>query len=37
MAAQAGMASAHLIAGRYDEARVWAERGARDPRSSRGN
>jgi len=27
---QAGMASAHLIAGRYDEARVWAERGVRD-------
>jgi TolB-like protein/Tfp pilus assembly protein PilF len=26
----AGMASAHLIAGRYDQASVWAERGVRD-------
>jgi TolB-like protein/Tfp pilus assembly protein PilF len=26
----AGMASAHLIAGRYDDARIWAERGVRD-------
>jgi hypothetical protein len=27
---QAGVASAHLIAGRYDESRVWAERAVRD-------
>ena len=27
---QAGMASAHLIAGRYEEARAWAERAVRD-------
>ncbi len=27
---QAGMASAHLIAGRYEEARVWAEPAIRD-------